>query len=78
MREPDLPEHVRHLYEGEPDEDLIEALEPDQLVDAMEAKLPQVRLGGWTQAGLWALRLFVLAMTALVVYTFVAGLASHA
>lgn len=78
MKEPDLPEHVRHIYEGEPDEDLIEALEPDQLVDAMEVKLPQVKLGGWIQAGLWALRLFVLAMTALVVYTFVAGLASHA
>lgn len=78
MREPDLPEHVRHLYEGEPDEDLIEALEPDQLVDAMEAKLPPVRLGGWTQAGLWTLRVFVLAMTGLVVYTFVAGLSGHA
>jgi hypothetical protein len=78
MKEPKLPEHLRHLYEGEPDEDLIEALEPDQLVDAMEAKLPRRRLGGWTQVGLWALRLFVLTMTGLVIYTFAAGLGAHA
>ena len=73
-----LPDHVRHLYEGEPDEDLIEALEPDQLVDAMESKLPRRRVGRLAEAGLWALRAFVLAMGALVVYTFFAGLASRA
>jgi hypothetical protein len=77
MKEPGLPEHVRHLYEGEPDEDLIEGLEPDQLVDAMESKLPRRRVGGWTEVGLWALRVFVLTMTGLVIYTFAAGLGAH-
>ena len=75
MRDPQLPEHVRHLYEGEPDEDLIDSLEPDQLVDAMESKLPRRRIGPWTEAGLWALRAFVLVMSALVIFTFAASLA---
>lgn len=67
-------EHLRHLYEGEPDEDLVEALEPDQLVYARDRHLPRHRLGGWAQTGLWALRLFVLATSGLVVYTFVVSL----
>jgi len=77
VKEPSIPEHVRHLFEGEPDEDLIEALEPDQLVDAMEARLPRRRIGPWAEAGLWALRIFVLTMTGLVVYTFAASVAGH-
>jgi hypothetical protein len=77
VKEPQLPEHVRHIFEGEPDEDLIEALEPDQLVDAMESRLPRMRISGWTEAGLWALRVLVLTMSALVVYTFIAGLRVH-
>ena len=74
MKEAGSEEHLRHLYEGEPDEDLVEALEPDQLVYARDLRLPQRALGGWAQAGLWALRLFVLATTALVIYTFVVSL----
>ena len=71
-----LPEeHVRHIFEGEPDEDLVEALEPDQLVYARDRRLPVRRLGGWAQAGLWALRIFVLITTGLVIYTFVLSLA---
>ena len=67
------PEHISHLYEGEPEEDLIEALEPDQLVDAMDAHLPRLELGLGTRLGLWVLRVFVLGMAALVVFSFVAG-----
>jgi hypothetical protein len=67
------PEHLRHIYEGEPDEDLIEALEPDQLVYAMDAPLPRRHLGRASEMGLWALRIFVLCLAALVVYTFIAG-----
>lgn len=67
-------EHVRHLYEGEPDEDLIEALEPDQLVVATDAPLPRRRLGWATRALLWGLRVLVLVMAILVVVVFVAGL----
>lgn len=74
MKEVLPEEHLRHLYEGEPDEDLVEALEPDQLVYARDRHLPQRRLGGWARTGLWALRLFVLATSALVIYTFVASL----
>jgi hypothetical protein len=72
------PDHERHLYEGEPDEDLIEALEPDQLVYAKDRRLPRRRLGARAEAGLWALRLFVLAMTAMVVYVFIASLSKPA
>jgi hypothetical protein len=71
-------EHLRHLYEGEPDEDLVEALEPDQLVHSRDRRLPQRRLGSRAQVGLWALRLFVLATSALVVFTFVASLSKPA
>jgi hypothetical protein len=67
-------EQERHIYEGEPDEDLIEALEPDQLVYAKDRRLPRRQLGTWAEAALWALRLFVLTMTALVGYVFVASL----
>jgi len=74
MKERTAEAHLRHIYEGEPDEDLVEALEPDQLVFAKGHRLPQRRLGGWAQAGLWALRLFVLGTSALVVYTFVVSL----
>ncbi|HEX4214613.1 MAG TPA: hypothetical protein VIA06_14950 [Candidatus Dormibacteraeota bacterium] len=66
--------HRRHIYEGEPDEDLIDALEPDQLDDAMNAPLPRRRLGPWARAGLWALRVFVLGVTALVAYAFVVSI----
>lgn len=76
MRDGIAAEHQRHLYEGEPDEDLIEALEPDQLVHAMDRPLPRRRLGTWAEAGLWALLLFVLLMSALVVYTFVVSISN--
>ena len=72
------PEHLRHLYEGEPDEDLIEGLEPDQLVVEMHRALGRRRLGPLAEAGLWVLRVFVLVMAALVVFTFIAGLRSPA
>lgn len=68
------PEHQRHIYEGEPDEDLIEALEPDQLVYAKDRHLRRRRLTTRAEVGLWALRLFVFAMSAMVVYVFVANL----
>ena len=67
------PRHRQHIFEGEPDEDLILALEPDQLVEAMDAHLPRRPMGRRTAVGLWALRLYVLALTAMAVYAFVAG-----
>ncbi|MDQ6636505.1 MAG: hypothetical protein M3Y62_01815 [Candidatus Dormibacteraeota bacterium] len=73
------PEHLRHLYEGEPDDDLIEGLEPDQLVVEMDRHLPQRHLSAAVLTGFWALRLLVLLISAAVVFVFVNGLlrASH-
>ena len=68
-----MEDHRRHIYLGEPDEDLIEALEPDQLVSAMDQPVDRRHLGRGVSAGLWALRLFLLLVTGLVVYAFVAG-----
>ena len=68
------PEHRRHIYEGEPEEGLIEYLEPDQLVEAMESSVPRRSLGRPAQMGLWALRIFVLVLAALVAFTFISGI----
>jgi hypothetical protein len=68
-----MDEHRRHIYLGEPDEDLIEALEPDQLVSAMDLPVSRRQLSRVVSAGLWALRVFLIVVTALVVYAFVAG-----
>lgn len=67
--------HQRHLYEGEPDEDLISALEPDQLVHATEEPLPLFRVSRQATIGLWALRAFVLVISALVIYVFAESVA---
>jgi hypothetical protein len=78
---PELPglgpmteEHRRHLFEGEPDEDLIQGLEPDQLVEAMNLQLPRAHVGTALNAGLWVLRIVLVALTAMALYSFVAGL----
>jgi hypothetical protein len=60
------------------DSELIDGLEPDQLVAASSIPLPLARLSRLWRIGLWALRFFTLLITALVVYTFVANLtAAH-
>ena len=63
--------HRRHLYEGEPDEDLVAGLEPDQLVAAMEMPLARMRMTRSARVGLLALRVFVLAAGAMVLYVFI-------
>ncbi|MHB8613480.1 MAG: hypothetical protein ACYDAL_13780 [Candidatus Dormibacteraceae bacterium] len=70
MKEQD---HRQHIYLGEPDEDLIESLEPDQLVAEMDKPVPRMRLSSRAVVGLWALRVFLLAISGMVVYAFVAG-----
>ena len=62
--------HLRHLYEGEPDEDLVESLEPDQLVSAMEQRLPRATMSRGRALALWALRALLLVIAGMVVYTF--------
>lgn len=66
--------HRRHIFEGEPDEDLIEGLEPDQLVEVMNLPLPRARVGWGVAAGLWILRILLLVLALMAVYGFVAGL----
>ena len=66
-------DHQQHIYLGEPEEDLIESLEPDQLVIEMDKPVSRRRLSGRTIVGLWALRIFLLTITGMVVYAFVAG-----
>ena len=64
-------EHRRHIFEGEPDEDLIEGLEPDQLVEVMNRHLGRAVVGPSVAAGLWALRLVLLVLAAMAIYSFV-------
>ena len=68
-----MQDHQQHIYLGEPEEDLIESLEPDQLVIEMDKPVSHRPLSGLTTAGLWALRLFLLTITAMVIIAFVAG-----
>lgn len=68
------PDHHSHLYLGEPDEDLIESLEPDQLVGAIDRPVPRRRLSRAGRVGLWVLRVWLLVITAMVIYVFVLGL----
>ena len=65
--------HRQHIYVGEPDEDLIEALEPDQLVSVMDLPVARRRFSRSITIGLWALRLFLFGVAGLVVYVFVVG-----
>ena len=65
---------IDRLSQGHPDEELIEALEPDQLLAEKSKPLPRYQLSQIANVALWLLRIFVLLMTALVVYTFVKAL----
>ena len=65
---------VHKLSDGHPDEELLFALVRDQLVVASSVPLPRYVLSRTANVGLWALRVFVLIITAMVVYTFVVSL----
>ena len=68
-----MEDHQRHVYVGEPDDDLIRALEPDQLVTAVNHPVPRLKLSTRVKVALWALRIFLLVTSAAVVYAFVMG-----
>jgi hypothetical protein len=53
------------------DERLVQFLELDQLVADKARPVPRAPLSGRARAGLWALRVFVLIVSAMVIYTFV-------
>jgi hypothetical protein len=56
--------------------ELIAYLESDQLVSERSRPVSRARLGRGASAGLWALRIFVIVVSAMVIYTFVAQLGS--
>lgn len=56
------------------DDRLYAFLEPDQLAADRAIRLPRARLGREATAALWALRVFVTIVGAMVIYTFVSQL----
>lgn len=54
--------------------DLADSLHPTQLVADTTHPVPRAQLTPRVRAALWALRIFVLLLTAMVVYTFIAQL----
>ncbi len=50
-------------------------LESDQLVARTERPLPRARLSRRAAAALWALRIFVIIIDAMVIYSFISALA---
>lgn len=56
------------------DEELIMFLERDQLVSNRSKPVERAQLGRRATLALWALRIFVLVVSAMVIYTFVAQL----
>ena len=57
-------------------EELIEYLESDQLVQERSRPVERRQLGPRAAALLWALRIFVIVVGAMVIYTFFAQLGS--
>jgi hypothetical protein len=55
-------------------EQLIEFLERDQLVSDTSKPVARLNLAPRAQAGLWALRIFFLSLSVMVIWTFIAGL----
>ncbi|GAC1328762.1 MAG: hypothetical protein NVSMB17_04530 [Candidatus Dormibacteria bacterium] len=68
--------HRRHIFEGEPDEDLIQGLEPDQLLEVMNMRLPPARISAGVSIFLWALRVALVVLAGMAVFSFVVGLRS--
>ena len=55
-------------------EEMVMYLERDQLVADKTRPVPRARLSRRVSAALWAFRVFVVVMSAMVVYTFVSQL----
>jgi hypothetical protein len=61
------------MTQAERDE-LVMFLERDQLVSDRSRPVPRARLGSRARAGLWALRVLAIVLSAMVLYTFIAQL----
>jgi hypothetical protein len=69
------PLEERNLSPREPLEDeLIMHLERDQFVAETSRPVPRAVLAAHATAGLWALRVFVIVVSLMVIYTFIAQL----
>jgi hypothetical protein len=55
-------------------EELIAYLESDQLLAERSRPVGRAKLSRRARYGLWALRIFVVVVSAMVIYTFVASL----
>jgi hypothetical protein len=55
-------------------EEFVGYLERDQLETETDKHVPRVQLSVRARAGLWALRIFVVAVSVMVIYTFVSQL----
>jgi hypothetical protein len=70
--DPRAPITERELQTQERHEDqLIMHLERDQFIAETSRPVPQAPLGARASAGLWALRVFVVLVGLMVIYTFV-------
>lgn len=61
---------------GDGDGPLVSFLEPDQLVLDKAQPVPRAPLSTRAKVGLWLLRIFVLVVSAMVIYTFFSQLGS--
>jgi hypothetical protein len=64
----------RQTPTNEQEEDLVDFLEPDQLAVGRSRPVSRYPLTTKTRVWLWALRVFVLVVSAMVIYTFFAQL----
>lgn len=55
-------------------EEFVGYLERDQLETETDKHVPRVQLSLGAQAGLWALRIFVVIVSVMVIYTFISQL----
>jgi hypothetical protein len=67
-------EHHAEAPSRDDEEELVMFLEPDQLVVDKSRPVPRAQISGRANAALWALRIFVLVVSAMVIYTFVSQL----
>jgi hypothetical protein len=65
------PEEPIVHHAPHPEQELIMHLEPDQLVNQTLRPVPRATLSRPATFGLWALRVFCVSVSAMVLYTFI-------
>jgi hypothetical protein len=69
--------HLSHRYEGEPHEDLVLGLEPDQTVAYVSRPIPAYQMTPALSITLWTVRIVSVLLTIAVAFVFVAGMGGH-